>query len=1026
MFCCLRLEIVLSFSAETKNQVLISDHSSNGTWISSGSGETIKLEHGKPTLLKEGDVILLTRSTGANPEVISYKYCSSPFPRITKNKEKEEALHQGSGGMLECHTENISPKSDQANTRIHLKRQHEAYDQGSSPRKVRFKVEVEENITNHNPFIGSRVKDEDRSTEGLDDCTGSVTSKGSVAVKELNDTTLYIDKTTALNNDDQGIPHTTTLSSHLSVPPSSTESPSAVSKFCRSDHEKKRESLLEVETTKCEALGQTSDCTAAEDDSVCYDKCVHCGEWIPRVTLSLHEAVCEGQSQEAKSQDHVSLSSLPLGDCSFSGETMSDRVEKCLLDEVQDNISVSDERASEPELTGQVNKGESDPQSMQDETCEKNNIETITTLPSLSSDLPDESTESDIVSTSTVVSCESRGRIEEKTVIKISNASPEQRQLLLGSHSEDDGSTSPHQCEPTISREESKERCTFCSKVLPVSELMAHASECSKISAVPRTDSDNAENMREACPYCGEYFEVVKLVEHVTRCSEVSRLIAEEISLEDSSPSSSVAGAADCTDDPSVGDRELCPKCLREFSVLELLNHADECKEPLSASSDVESSLEDAKDLIGSIACDGDKGIEKVVDNDSKDGIGHEVCEPESWGCLDYDKSKCDGHIPSSDASGGDEDDQVAEADHHVGGDSAFDQVNRDEDREDEEGEVDDDDNDDDDDDDDDDKSSRGGTDDGDVTRGDSYYDDYTHSDRSSISNTNDEDSKSDEGDDKSDEHSTHTNKDLENKGTSGIDDYVDVVPIPSVPSDEFELCPNCFQPFHLSRLVEHASNCVNDASAMGKAVETATATDFKKSSLIHPSSESMVAFFNDCPFCGVKLPVDVMSEHYPRCKNLHSQRIISEGSVRIKKRDPVEGFPEHAFRTDNLSTRTIVKHERAVKCLASSTKTSDEASKSSNIKVAKLQDAADDDHREAGESEVSLKKTTSSLDSYHDCEEQCMYCLKMFAVSVLVEHVCSCADRYEVRFFTKMFHQFKVYVETSSSSHPFKMHIEQ
>jgi len=975
--------------------VLILDHSSNGTWITSSSGETIKLEQGKPTLLKEGDVILLTRSTEANPEVISYKYCSSPFPRIAKNKQ-EEALHQDSAGMLQCQAENIT-KSNKANTRIHLKRQHEPYGQGRSPRKVRFKVQIEESIDNHNPLIGGSIKEEEQSTGGLDDCAGSVIDKGSVAVKELNDTTLYIDKTTSRGNDDQGITHTTTLSSHVPSPPSSPERLSGLSKVCSSD--KKHDSLLEGETTKCEALGQTGDCNAVEDDSAHYDKCVHCEKWIPHVTLSLHEAVCEGQSQEARSQDHVSLSSLPLGDCSFSGETLSkiQRLEKCLLDEVEDDISVSDE-AREPELTGQINKGESDPKSMQDETCEKKNIEAVTTLPSASCDLPDESTESVIISTSTVISSESRDKIQEKIVTKISNSSPEQRQLLLGSHNEGDGFTSPHQCEPTISREESKERCTFCSKVLPVSELIAHASECSKMSAVPRTDCGDAENMREACPYCGGYFEVLELVEHVTRCSEVSRLKAEEVSLNDSSPSSSVTGAADCVEDPSVGDRELCPKCRREFSVLELLNHADECKEePLSTSSDVESSLEDARDLVGSMASDGDKGVQNVVDNDSTDDIGHEVCELESCDSLDHDKSKRDSHISSSDATCGDKDDRITEADHDVDGGSAYDNVNKDEDREDKEGEADDDNEENDVDSD---KSSRGNTDDGDVSRGDSCYDDDSHSDRSSISNTKDEDSKSDEGDDKSDEYSARTNKYLENKGTCGVDDSVDAVPYSeaSVPSDEFELCPNCFQLFHLSRLVVHASNCVSDVSAVSKAVETATATDFKKSSLFNPSTESTIAVFSDCHFCGVKFPVDVMSKHYPRCKSLHSQRMISEGSLRTEKSDPVQGFPEHVIRTDNLSTRTTVKDEKTAKCLATSTKTGDESSKSSNSKAAKLQVADDGDDRELGESKISLKKTTSSLDSYHDCEEQCMYCLKMFAVSVLVEHVCSCADGYEVR----------------------------
>ena len=975
MFFC--LQNVLSFSAGPKNQVLISDQSSNGTWITSSSGETIKLEQGKPTLLKEGDVILLTRSTEANPEVISYKYCSFPFPRIKENKQ-DEAVHQDRTGMLECQAESIA-KVDQANVRIHLKRQHEPNVEESSPKKVRFKVEIEESINNHNSFIVSHVKEEEQPTEGLDDCAGSVTAKESVAVKEFNDTTLCIDKTTTFNNDDLGIPHTTTPPSHAPAPPSSPERLSELSNICRSD--KKDDSVLEEEPTKCEAFEQTSDCSAAEEGHH-YDKCVHCGKWIPHVTLSLHEAVCEGQSLEAKSQDHVSLSSLPLGDSSFNGETMPkiQRLEKCLLGEVQGDISVSDE-AREPEVTGEINKGESDAKRIQDETYENKNIETVTTSPSAFCDLQDESTESDVISS------ESRGKIE-KTATKISNSSPEQRQLLLGSHTEDDGLTSPHQCEPTISREESKERCTFCSKVLPVSELIVHVFECSRTSAVPRTDSDDAENIREACPYCGTYFEVLELVEHATRCSKVSRLKVEKVPLKESYPfSSPVTGAADCVDDPLVGDRELCPKCRREFSLLELINHADECKEQLSTSSDVESFLENAKDLVSSMSSDGDKGVKNVVDSDSKDGIGHGVCELERCDSLEHDKSKPDGHIPSGDTTCGDNDDLITETDHDVDDGRASDDVHRDEDREDEECEADDDYKESDVDDD----YSRA-TDDGDVTSGHSCYGDDSHSDRSSISHTNDEDSKSDEENDQSDEYSTHTNKYLENEGVP----YSEA----SVPSDEFELCPNCFQLFHLSRLVEHASNCLSEISAVSKAIETVTETEPKKSSLFNSLTESTVVF-SDCPCCGVKLPVDVMSEHYPRCEKLHSERMASEGSARIEKSDPVEGFPEHVIGIDNLSTRTTIKDERKVKLVASSTKTSDDSSKSSNSEATRVHEVGDGDDREAGESKVSLKKTASSLDAYHDCEEQCIYCLKMFSVSVLVEHVCSCADRCEVSFFS-------------------------
>ena len=53
-----------------------------------------------------------------------------------------------------------------------------------------------------------------------------------------------------------------------------------------------------------------------EVNDILYGNCVQCGKRIPQVTISLHEAVCEGLSQEAKSQDRLSvISSLQLESC---------------------------------------------------------------------------------------------------------------------------------------------------------------------------------------------------------------------------------------------------------------------------------------------------------------------------------------------------------------------------------------------------------------------------------------------------------------------------------------------------------------------------------------------------------------------------------------------------------------------------------------------------------------------------------------------------------------------------------------
>ena len=68
---------------------------------------------------------------------------------------------------------------------------------------------------------------------------------------------------------------------------------------------------------------------------------------------------------------------------------------------------------------------------------------------------------------------------------------------------------------------------------------------------------------------------------------------------------------------------------------------------------------------------------------------------------------------------------------------------------------------------------------------------------------------------------------------------------------------------------------------------------------------------------------------------------------------------------------------------------------------VTKVISSTGSSEREADKLEgISLKRTFSSLDSYHDCEEQCIYCFKMFAVNVLVEHVEACASLNKVRCF--------------------------
>lgn len=121
-------------------------------------------------------------------------------------------------------------------------------------------------------------------------------------------------------------------------------------------------------------------------------------------------------------------------------------------------------------------------------------------------------------------------------------------------------------------------------------------------------ESDEVEN--EACPYCGTFFDVLELVEHVILCENLSSVKAVEISREDDCPFSPEVGISDCMGETSASDRELCPKCRQEFSLLELFNHAAECREDQPRVSQ----QEDFNDLPD--ANNADKDVENFDNND--------------------------------------------------------------------------------------------------------------------------------------------------------------------------------------------------------------------------------------------------------------------------------------------------------------------------------------------------------------------------------------------------------------------------
>ena len=503
---------------------------------------------------------------------------------------------------------------------------------------------------------------------------------------------------------------------------------------------------------------------------------------------------------------------------------------------------------------------------------------------------------------------------------------------------------------------------------------MIHVSTCSKTSAMAITDSEDPDGVKEACPYCANYLDVLALVEHVDQCKNLSMIKALEISREDCSQSSPSGPDSDCAsrseDDSPMGDKELCPKCQGEFSVLELLSHADKCLgEVRKTGSGLESQRTDIREHINSDdvlhrESESEKGVGDCPYREGKSIVNHrsieEVC----------DKKNCDSFvITRPDNEGIDEDGS---------------------------------------------KLIKGGDDEdraySDEVRLVEEDDDITHGDDVGGEDTcRDGKDKTEDGDDTDDFARGHHDVRLgDDESSAYIDDEFVSSEDPSgdgehllametseddADLDQFEICPKCRKLFHLSLLVEHAAKC----SVVSLDVQTTGETKTELSNSTTPSESPTAApiVFSDCSVCGIRLPVHMMGIHYPRCNTLRASKKASECSSQSPESDPAD-FPGHAgVRIDNLSSRVTVedkKDEAHPGCKSGEWPSSF---------VTKVISSTGSSEREVDKLEgISLKRTFSSLDSYHDCEEQCIYCFKMFAVNVLVEHVEACASRNKVRYF--------------------------
>ena len=910
----------------------------------------MKLEKGRPTLLKEGDIILLTRSTVANPDIIAYKYLPSPFPRVIKcnNYKPEESLTQDNVDMLHCEERNdriceemvqsVENKREEdiptaeamdsnkidvcidtrsatstctglsnslaciANSRVHdntenkgkdgrdeiqkynleindleavgntstrtkpspsdpcvsshlkttnctekvnkkcshMKRKYEADEQWVRPRKVRFKEQIEEDLEHLTSLTGILVKNDDSHMDtDTDYASSGVTGKKS-STMILKDNRDFENGPQRDCGKVEGVTHPTT-SLAMEVPrgsniPSATGNPSGLS----TSAEKCNSSPIESKVNR-ENYEQTSGFDSSTDDSQC-GRCVHCEKWIPRVTISLHEAICEGHSQEPKSQDHVSLSSLPHE----SGFPEIQSPEKLATSSDENDITIAYDQ-SEDEI-GQQDTDNRDTEREHNETpCAKEHIETQV--------VQGKCTEPKVSSTSTFTSRES-AKSEECTTAKTSSSteqhklslksiqdetesisapqnpvslissstehhelvpgsvqdenepisvphnpdtvtlsSAEQHEQALGSIQDENESISAPQNPATLEKEESEERCTFCSALLPVPDLILHVAACSKASAVPCTVADDPESIHEGCPYCANVFNVLELVEHVELCKSLSMIRAEEVSLEDCHPSPAAERGSDCEtraeENSSMRDRELCPKCNREFSLLELLNHAAECGRkkrrlvPLSIS--LRSPQGDVNDHFA--ASDADDSSERSADSEVRVGtVGDDVVVNSDR--SDPNDSKLNDPICSSDEAS---DDKSGRNSHRITRRDIEDDGDSDVDR----GEDEDDKNDKDDDRCKEEDDRRKEEDD------DMFHGDYDHGNSRSDSDNSISCRDDDESEDEEDvDHESdsgdvwHNSSDCDTRGEED-----------STMRDR-ELCPKCNREFSLLELLNHAAEC--------------------------------------------------------------------------------------------------------------------------------------------------------------------------------------------------------------------------
>ena len=245
-----------------------------------------------------------------------------------------------------------SPKQDD-NKSPNLKRKSESGDDIVWTRKVRFKEQMEEHFAQPESYIGSPFKNgekcmniEHRSSASGSNGLADDFKSGDNCMENLEN---HVEDIIAGHRDSYigfdviGKGSSTPLTTS---PQKSFTSDNGIQKVCAKDEVKlcaTTTSLTMKGTSHCDQLPSENPSESGKEkhdspfadgipilfpassptrphgnevDDILYGNCVQSGKRIPQVTISLHEAVCEGLSQKAKSQDRVSLiSTLQLESC---------------------------------------------------------------------------------------------------------------------------------------------------------------------------------------------------------------------------------------------------------------------------------------------------------------------------------------------------------------------------------------------------------------------------------------------------------------------------------------------------------------------------------------------------------------------------------------------------------------------------------------------------------------------------------------------------------------------------------------